>query len=458
MSYTVFASSTRSAHSIQVPAHWQQRPKSSTRPKNDLHARKRTRLPNQLPSHQVSNNLTLERTTHQAQKLLTYSQLRSRLTQWARQYGSISSLKIFTRTIIILSSPTAIKDLLDTNSTHTSARPHSILVQRVTNGSLLALENTDTRIWKHGRKLIASFLSKDRLSIQLHTQKLESLHLMHDLLEDTTHIFEHIGRTTLSVLTSLLYGFRITKTGPLHPKTYFRSVKLLNESLDSGAHPPAVISNLSSSTNPLPEIDDFNHTPYIRALVDEVFRFRTILPLSLPHVTTQGIYYKGYRIPCDSVVFTNIHGVHHDPAFFDSPETFDPERFIKTEFGTKIGINETATEGFRKTLPFGAGRRICLGESLARRTIALNAMALLWGFTFTKDSSGTGNYDISAYSKVTNPLFVSFITLQPGIELSPKPFTCTSTPRSEAKRQMIKERYSMAFSDQTETDGSEARR
>ena len=430
-----------------------------------------------------------------------------RFTQWARQYGEIFSLKVFTRTIIVLSSPSAIKEILDTKSTQTSARPYSILVQRATNGSLLALENPENRIWKHGRKLItSSFLSKDRLPTQLRAQKLESLHLMHDLLEDPTHVYDHIGRTTLSVLTSLLYGLRITKDGPLHPKTYFRSVKLLNEGLDPGAHPPVdsfwplqyvpqqwaywkrfadstrtirdelytslharceldiknntqtgsyieslILSQqdlklsrddiiglgtmildagvetsssflqslmLSLLANPivqstaqaeidrtvgpdrLPDIEDFAHTPYIRALIDEAFRFCSILPVGLPHVATTDISFKRYRIPRDSIIFMNVHGLYHDPALFDNPETFDPERFIGNEFGTKSDISETELASFRKTFPFGAGRRICPGESLARRTIALNTMNLLWGFDFQKDSSGTGNYDLDSFSKV----------------------------------------------------------
>ena len=39
--------------------------------------------------------------------------------------------------------------------------------------------------------------------------------------------------------------------------------------------------------------------------------------------------------------------------FFDDPDSFKPERYLLSEFGTKPGAS---TEGLRDSLPFGAGR------------------------------------------------------------------------------------------------------
>ncbi len=44
---------------------------------------------------------------------------------------------------------------------------------------------------------------------------------------------------------------------------------------------------------------------------------------------------------------------HWNLAVFESPEKFDPERYIKSEYGIKNGANP---DGLRDTLPFGAGR------------------------------------------------------------------------------------------------------
>jgi len=197
-----------------------------------------------------------------------------------------------------------------------------------------------------------------------------------------------------------------------------------------------------------PEFEDYDNVPYIRAIADEVLRFRTLAPIGMPHVNNKEVHYKGYRIPEDSMIFMNIYGLYHDPEFFDEPEKFDPERFIKTEFGTKECVDET---GYRNNFAFGAGRRVCPGELMARQTIALSTMNLLWAFNFEKDGSGTGGQDIDSYAKVStfppcstrNADICS--SLQPGIELAPKPFTCNAKPRSAAKEKMIKNRYAMAF-------------
>jgi len=175
----------------------------------------------------------------------------------------------------------------------------------------------------------------------------------------------------------------------------------------------------------LPVLADFERLPYIKALVREVFRFRPVLPIGFPHVAAENIAYKGYHIPRDSIIFMNIWGIYHHPDYFDEPETFKPERYLNNPFGTKKGVNTT---GFRDNLSFGAGRRTCPGEAMGMRTIMLNAMNLLWAFNFAADKSGTGNWDIDSYAG-------------PGLELTPRPFTCTITPRDEKRANLIKQSF-----------------
>jgi hypothetical protein len=62
-----------------------------------------------------------------------------------------------------------------------------------------------------------------------------------------------------------------------------------------------------------------------------------------------------------------LRAIHHDAECFHLPENFIPERFEDNEFGLRPDIR--ATEGFRKTYGFGAGRRICPGSHLAENSL-----------------------------------------------------------------------------------------
>lgn len=78
--------------------------------------------------------------------------------------------------------------------------------------------------------------------------------------------------------------------------------------------------------------------------------------------------FKDYTLPARTQVISLLHAVHMNPDFWDEPEVFRPERFI-TEEGKLF-----KPEYF---MPFGVGRRICLGEVLARMEIFMFFSSLM---------------------------------------------------------------------------------
>jgi len=116
----------------------------------------------------------------------------------------------------------------------------------------------------------------------------------------------------------------------------------------------------------LPTADDFANLPYVQAVIKETHRFRPAVPLGLPHATLADEEYRGYVVPKGSTIFCNIWGLFHDPELFADPDTFNPDRYILTEFGTRPGVDDG---DFRHTLPFGFGRRICPGINLANNSL-----------------------------------------------------------------------------------------
>ncbi|XP_046395180.1 methyl farnesoate epoxidase-like [Ischnura elegans] len=110
---------------------------------------------------------------------------------------------------------------------------------------------------------------------------------------------------------------------------------------------------------------DSHLIPYTEATVLEILRSSTVVPLSVPHaplMAQKDIEFRGYVIPKDSTILVNLHQLHHDPKIWGDPENFRPERFLNAE--GKVIRNEAY-------MPFGVGKRSCLGEALARNNVYL---------------------------------------------------------------------------------------
>jgi len=177
-----------------------------------------------------------------------------------------------------------------------------------------------------------------------------------------------------------------------------------------------------------PTLDDMQGLPYVRALIQEVFRFRSLGPVGLPHSTTTDVTIDGFFIPKNTTIFMNIWGISHNEEFYENAEAFDPSRFMSSTFGTRPGVD---VSDFRLDLDFGAGRRICPGQHLATTSIYLNVMNILWAFTlqYSKDSSTGEDIPINI-----NELDMTFV-------LMPRKYTCSIVPRSTSKVDMVKAQF-----------------
>lgn len=127
-----------------------------------------------------------------------------------------------------------------------------------------------------------------------------------------------------------------------------------------------------------PRLDDRGNLPYLESTVAEVLRIATTTPLSIPHKSTRESTLGGYNIPKDTMMMTNLWAIHHDAEEWENPDLFNPERFLDA-----MGkFSASGPVGFRSYLPFSAGRRVCLGESLAKTELFLVSARLLHQFTF----------------------------------------------------------------------------
>ncbi|KAG8240091.1 hypothetical protein J437_LFUL019671 [Ladona fulva] len=100
--------------------------------------------------------------------------------------------------------------------------------------------------------------------------------------------------------------------------------------------------------------------PYTEAIVFEAIRL--ISSPIVPHVSNRDSTIGGYKVEKDTLIFMNNYDLNMSPELWDQPEAFKPERFL---------VRDDTIGGYRLKkpdyfLPFGAGRRSCMGYKLVQ--------------------------------------------------------------------------------------------
>ena len=111
--------------------------------------------------------------------------------------------------------------------------------------------------------------------------------------------------------------------------------------------------------------DDFEKMLYLKAVMKETFRLHPPIPLLVPRQAREDVKVMGYDIAAGTMVIIDAWAIGRDPALWDEPEEFRPERFLNSPIDFK-GLDF-------QLIPFGAGRRGCPGITFA---MAVNELVL----------------------------------------------------------------------------------
>ena len=113
------------------------------------------------------------------------------------------------------------------------------------------------------------------------------------------------------------------------------------------------LQSVLGGRNPTPE--DLPRLTYLRQVFDEALR---VYPPAwmINRCPLEDFEYRDHLIPANSVIFLSIFALHRNPRLWERPDEFEPERFSPER---SLNRHKYAF------IPFGAGSRFCIGQTLA---------------------------------------------------------------------------------------------
>ncbi|XP_047066869.1 cytochrome P450 76M5-like [Lolium rigidum] len=208
------------------------------------------------------------------------------------------------------------------------------------------------------------------------------------------------GKLARGSLTTILFDVIAAGSDTVSLTVEWAMAELLrNQSVMAKAR--AEIQSALGGKVAVDETDAVN-LPYLQAVVKEVLRLHPVAPILLPHRAVEdGVEIGGYAVPKGSTVIFNASAIMRDPAAWERPDEFVPERFL--DMANQLDFRGKAFE----FIPFGSGRRLCPGVPMAERVVPFILASLLHAFEWRlPDGVSAEELDVSEKFTTANVLNV----------------------------------------------------
>ncbi|XP_019134716.2 cytochrome P450 2J6 [Larimichthys crocea] len=151
-----------------------------------------------------------------------------------------------------------------------------------------------------------------------------------------------------------------------------------------------------------PSLADRENMPYTDAVIHEIQRMANIIPLNVVHMASKDTKLNEYTIPKGTIIMATLDSVLHDESMWETPHSFNPQHFLDQDGKFR---NRDAF------LPFSAGKRVCLGEKLARTELFLFFTSLLQRFSFSPSAGEQPSLE-SSFGSIRAPKPYSLCAVQ----------------------------------------------
>ncbi|CAI0464920.1 unnamed protein product [Linum tenue] len=347
--------------------------------------RRRTNLPPSPPALPfIGHLLLLKQPVHRA------------LQNLSNKYGPIYSLKLGVRNAIVVSSPSLAEECLNRNDIVFANRPNNFLGWKIIGYNYKTMGASPYGPhWRNLRRLsTVELLSAARLNSFLPVRRDEVKRLVNGLVSEVSGRpgFGHVAMRSrlvdlsMNVMMRMVAGKRYfgTEAGEgrcgegerfkelirevfelsatSNPVDFLPAMRWVDFSglekrmtmvltgTDSSAatiewamslllnHPKilnkarAEIDNIVGN-NRLVDESDYVKLPYLQGIINETLRLYPPAPTLVPHQSSEDCTVGGYSVKKGTMLIVNAWAIHRDPAIWEDPTRFWPERYEGAETG-----------------------------------------------------------------------------------------------------------------------------
>lgn len=185
--------------------------------------------------------------------------------------------------------------------------------------------------------------------------------------------------------------------------------------------------------NEMPTMANFPDLPTVRACLKETVRWRSGVPLGVPHQAEADDVYRGVEIKKGTIVLACEWNINRVPEKYPDGDNFRPERWLEPGWPT---YQEPLTRypNFREghsMHTFGWGRRTCLGQNIVDDETFVFGAGSLWAFNSRQKTDPRTGELIPIDTQATNSHVI----------LEPLDYQLHFEPRSKERAAKILENY-----------------